>query len=372
MTNWVLFTVVIAVVVTAALAIRAVLSSAASSRRESEAQAAGMRQEMQALLAAQAQAVSTQLGQLAHSVTTQLGQVSQQVQTGLASAGTLTSGAQQAVSEQLQASTKMLGTIRQQLGEVQQAGHELSGAAQKIESVLAGAKTRGTLGEVALDRMLSDSLPLAAYTMQHRFSSGEAVDAVVRLHDKLLPIDSKFPLDDYRRLVDSGEDARKGFASTVRTHADSIAKKYILPGEGTLDIALMFVPSEGVYYELLRSADTKGVPLDEYCRGKGVVPVSPGTLFSFLRIVSLGLRGMQVEENAKRLLASLTGLKKQIENFGDVYQKIGTHLRHAQQCFSDADRQLERTRIVIEDLAQCAPQEPELEPATSDLFKRLA
>ena len=365
--------VVLLIVIGAAAAavIWAMGKSAESARRESEEHTAAVRQEMQILLAAQAQAVSTQLGQLAQSVTTQLGLVSQQVQTGMASAGALTSGAQQAVSEQLQASTEMLGTIRQQLGEVQQAGHELSGAAQKIESVLAGAKTRGTLGEVTLDRMLSDSLPLPTYTMQHRFASGEAVDAVVRLHDKLLPIDSKFPLESYRRLVETGEEARKIFSAAVRTHADSIAKKYILPGEGTLDIALMFVPSEGVYYELLRSVDPKGAPLDEYCRGKSVVAVSPGTLFSFLRIVALGLRGMQVEENAKRLLASLSGLKKQIENFGDIYQKVGTHLRNAQQCYSDGDRKLERTRIAIDDLAQCAP-EAELEQAPSTLFNRTA
>lgn len=340
--------------------------AATAARRRAEAQAAALRQEMQSLLAAQAQAVSTQLGQLGQAVTAQLGQVAQQLQSGIASAGALASNAQQAVSGQLQASTSMLGTIRQQLGEVQQAGHDLSTAARQIESVLGGAKTRGTLGEAALDRLLADSLPSAGYQMQYRFSTGEAVDAVVRLRDKLLPIDSKFPLDDYRRLVESGEEARKGFAQAVRAHADSIARKYILPAEGTLDLALMFVPSEGVYYELLRSADPKGTPLDEYCRAKGVVPVSPSTLFSHLRIILLGLRGMQIEENAKRLLSSLTGLKKQFENFGEVYGRLGTHLRNAQQSYSDADRKLERARDALDELAQGAPAEKALEPASHD------
>ncbi len=316
------------------------------------------------MVTAQSQAVASHLGQLAQSITLQLGQMSQQVQTGMASSGELASGAQKAVSEQLKASTDMLGTIRQQLGEVQQAGHELSGAARQIENVLGGAKTRGTLGEVALDRMLSDSLPVAAYAMQHRFASGEAVDAVVRLNDRLLPIDSKFPLDDYRRLVDTGEEARVGFSKAVRFHADAIAKKYVLPGEGTLDIALMFIPSEGVYYELLKTLDPKGNSLDEYCRAKGVVAVSPSTLFGYLRIIALGLRGMQVEENAKRLLASLTGLKKQMENFTELYQRIGTHLRNAQQCYSEADRKLERARITVEELAQCAPATKDVESAT--------
>jgi DNA recombination protein RmuC len=260
----------------------------------------------------------------------------------------------------------MLGTIRQQLGEVQQAGRDLSQAAQQIESVLGGAKTRGTLGEIALDRMLADALPPDTYETQFRFSTGEVVDAVVRLRDKLLPIDSKFPLDDYRRLVEIGEEARKGFSNTVRAHAESIAKKYILPDEDTLDIALMFVPSEGVYYELLRSEDNKGLPLDEFCRARGVVPVSPSTLFSHLKIIFLGLRGMQVEENAKRLLSSLTGLKKQVDNFGDVYEKLGTHLRNAQQSYSEADRKLERARNSLDELAQGAPAEKALGAALSD------
>jgi DNA recombination protein RmuC len=318
---------------------------------------------MQALLASQSQAASAQIGQLAQSLTAQLGQVTQQVQSGMASVGTIASGAQKAVSEQYASTAQMLGSIRQQLGEMQQAGHELSSAAKQIESVLGGAKTRGTLGEVALDRILADTLPRASYDTQFRFSTGEIVDAVVRLSDKLLPIDSKFPLEGYRRLLDLGEDYRKDFSSAVRIHVESIAKKYILPAEETLDIALMFVPSEGVYYELLRSVDAKGIPLDEYCRTRCVVPVSPSTLFAHLKIIFLGLRGIQIEENAKKLLSSLSGLKKQMENFSEIYERLGTHLRNAQQSYADADRKLDRARDSLDELAQGAPAEKVLESA---------
>jgi DNA recombination protein RmuC len=259
----------------------------------------------------------------------------------------------------------MLGTIRQQLGEVKQAGNEVSEAAKQIQNVLGGAKTRGTLGEVTLERMLADTLPEAGYRTQHRFSTGEVVDAAVELGGKFLPIDSKFPLDAYRRLVDTGEEARKGFSQSVRHHAESIAKKYILPEEGTLDIALMFVPSEGVYYELLRSEISNGSPLDEYCRSRGVIAVSPNSLFAHLRVILLGLRGMQIEENAKRILADLTGLKKQIENFSDVYERLGTHLRNAQQSYSDADHKLDRARNVLDELVRGAPEPKALEPAPS-------
>jgi DNA recombination protein RmuC len=347
----------VALVLLALAALAASAFSIWAARRRAAIENAALRQEMQALVNNQSQAVTAQFAQLAQSLTAQLGQVTQQVQTGMASVGTLATGAQKAVSDQLQSSTEMLGAIRQQLGEVQQKSHELSEAARQIETVLGGAKTRGTLGEVALERLLADALPPGAYETQFRFSTGEVVDAVVRLRDRLLPIDSKFPLDDYRRLVDTGEDARKGFAGSVRAHAESIAKKYILPDEATLDIALMFVPSEGVYYELLRSEDSKGLPLDECCRAKGVIPVSPSTLFSHLRVILLGLRGMQIEENAKRLLSSLTGLKKQLDNFGEIYERLGTHLRNAQQSYSDADRRLERARNSLDELAQGAPLE---------------
>jgi DNA recombination protein RmuC len=354
------------IVLIALVSALAAWAATGTAQRQSANQQTALRQEMQTLVATQSQALTAQLGQLAQAVTTQLGQVNQQLQSGMASTGTLVSGAQKDVSEQLRASTEMLGTIRQQLGEVKQAGSEVSEAAKQIQNVLGGAKTRGTLGEVTLERMLADTLPEASYRTQHRFSTGEAVDAVVHLGEKLLPIDSKFPLDGYRRLVDSGEDARIGFSQAVRKHAESIAKKYILPDENTLDIALMFVPSEGVYYELLRSEISNGSPLDEYCRSKGVIAVSPSTLFAHLRIIMLGLRGMQIEENAKRLLSSLTGLKKQIENFSDVYDRLGGHLRNAQQSYADADAKLERARNALDEMAQGAPEPKTLEPAALD------
>ena len=335
-----------------------------SAQEQSASQATALRQEMQGLVATQSQALTAQLAQMAQSVTTQLAQVNQQLQNGMASTGTLVSGAQKDVSDQLRASTEMLGNIRQQLGEVKQASSDVSDAARHIETVLGGAKSRGTLGEVTLDRMLADSLPDAFYTMQYRFSTGEAVDAVVKLSGKLLPIDSKFPLDAYRRLVDTGEDARKGFAQSVKGHADSIAKKYVLPDEDTLDIALMFVPSEGVYYELLRSETTSGSPLDEYCRGKRVIPVSPNTLFAHLRVILMGLRGMQIEENAKRILSDLTGLKKHLENFSDVYETLGGHLRKAQQSYLESAQKLDRARNSLDEMVRGAPDSKALEPAS--------
>jgi DNA recombination protein RmuC len=326
----------------------------AASRR-SEEQLSAVRQEMQSSLAAQLQAVAGQLNHLMQSVTQQLGQVRQELQTGVASTGQLATEAQREVSKQLKSSTDALMQMNQKVGEMQQMGKDLSKATQTLQSVLGGAKTRGSLGEIALDALLADALPQAAYSTQHRFmSTGAIVDAVVRTGDRLLSIDSKFPLEAYRRLGEEGDDARRDFCVAVRKHADAIADKYILPDEHTFDYALMFVPSESVYYELLMSEDTKHGRLEEYCRGKRVFPVSPNSFFAFLGAVAVSLQGQKIEENARHLLANLAGVTRQIEGFSEVYERLGNHLRHAQQSYEDADSKLNRARNSLEQMAQGA------------------
>lgn len=334
--------------------VAAIIWSAGAGRR-AEQQIAATRQELQSSLASQTQGMNAQLSQLMQSVTQQLGQVRQELQAGVASSGQLASEAQREVARRLQSSTDQLIQMSQQIGEVQKTSQDLSQAAQTLQSVLGGAKTRGTLGEVTLERLLADALPRNAYEMQYRFAStGAVVDAIVRSGERVLPVDSKFPLEAYRRLAAEGDAARREFSVAVRKHADSIAEKYILPEEHTLDYALMFVPSEGVYYELLLTEDSKYGLLDEYCRGKRVFPVSPNTFYACLSAIAASLQGQKIEENARHLLANLGGLKKQLESFGDVYEKLGTHLRHAQQSYEDADSRLSRARNSVEQMSQGA------------------
>jgi DNA recombination protein RmuC len=326
----------------------------ASSRR-SEAQLSAVRQEMQSSLATQLQSVAGQLNHLMQSVTQQLGQVRQELQTGVASTGQLAADAQREVSQQLKSSTDALVQMSQKVGEMQQTSQDLSKATQTLQSVLGGAKTRGSLGEIALEGLLADALPQAAYATQYRFpSTGAVVDAVVHHGDRLLCVDSKFPLEAYRRLTEEGDDARRDFSVAVRKHADSIAEKYILPDEHTLDYALMFVPSESIFYELLMSTDAKHGRLEEYCRGKHVLPVSPNSFFAFLGAVAVSLQGQKIEENARHLLAGLAGVTKQMENFADIYERLGTHLRHAQQSYEDADSKLTRARNSLDQMSQGA------------------
>src|ERR1700685_4527407 len=311
------------------IAIGVVAAIVWSAARRSDAQLSAVRQEMQNSLATQGQSVYAQINHLMQSVTTQLGQVRQELQTGVASSGKLPSDAQIAMAQQLQSSNETIRKISMQIAEVQQAGNAMSQSAQTLQNVLGGAKTRGVLGEVVLERLLQDALPRSAYETQYRFdSTGAIVDAIVRSGDRILSVDSKFPLEAYCRLFDAGESARREFSLAVRKHADSIAEKYILPDEHTFDYALMFVPSEGVYYELLMTEDSKHGRLDEFCRTLKVFPVSRNTCYAYLCAIARSLRGVKVEENARRLLASMAGLQKQFDGLEEADEKLGTHLRN--------------------------------------------
>ena len=317
-----------------------------------ESQMNELRRDLQTIATSQAQSTG-QLETIAKSVAQRLDSVAPALQDAIKNSaqitGQMTSDAQTKMADELKNTRDQISQIQRQLGEVQQAGKQMSQTAQTLEGILGGAKSRGSLGEVALERLLEDSLPSSQYVMQFRFSSGEAADAVIKLRDKkLMAIDSKFPLDAYRRISTEGDEARRAFATAVKGHADAISKKYIVPDEGTLDVALMFVPSESVYYELLQTSDNKGQPLDAYCRDQKVIAVSPNTLYAHLCVIAMGLRGMQMEENAKRLLESLSGMEKQMEKFADKFRTLGTHLKNAQQSYSESDKLFERAQNTLE------------------------
>src|SRR6266436_5174478 len=346
----------------AALVIWVALQSLGTQKKSQavESQMNELRHDLQSVATAQAQATG-QLTTLASTVTQRLDMVGKSLTDGVVQSAAISAQGQSAMREELKSTQGMMERIHKQLGEFQELSRGLSNAQQSLESVLGGAKTRGILGEVTLERLLEDSLPPSQYTSQYRFASGECVDAAIFLRDqKILAIDSKFPLDAFRRIQTDGEEARRTFGNAGKLHADSIAKKYILPAENTLDLALMFVPSESVYYELLQCVDSKGLQLDAYCREKRVVAVSPNTLYAHLCVIAMGLRGMQIEENAQRLLGSLSGMQKQMENFTDIFEKLGNHLKNAQQSYSEADKRLEKAQDTLGGMLGLAPAQATL------------
>jgi len=345
----------------AVLVILVALQNSQAQRRTQnvESQMNELRRDLQTMATAQAQSAG-QIAVIGQSVTQRLDSVTKTLQDGVSQSAQIAAQSQSAMATELKNSHQTLGEIQKQLGAVQLAGNQMSQATQTLQNILGGAKTRGTFGEVTLERLLEDCLPRERYERQYRFRSGEVADAVIHLRDKLLTIDSKFPLDAYRRISEEGEEARRSFATAVKNHADAISKKYVLPEENTLPVALMFVPSESVYYELLMTSDAKTVPLDEYCRTRNVVAVSPNTLYAHLQVILMGLQGMQIEENAKRLHAELAGLQKQMGVFADAFGKIGTHLRNAQQSYSDADKRFERTRSALDTMLDAGAGETAL------------
>jgi DNA recombination protein RmuC len=351
------------VIVVAGLVLWLVLQTSQEQRKSGmlEAQMNELRRDLQTMAMAQAQSTG-QMATIGQSVSQRLESVTKALQDGVSNSAQIATQGQTAIANELKNTREQIGHIQKQLGEFQELGRGISSATKSLEGILGGAKTRGLLGEVTLERLLEDSLPASQYAMQYRFSSGEAADAVIFLRDKkLVAVDSKFPLDAFRRIAAEGAEAKRAFAAAVKGHADSIARKYIVPDEGTLDLALMFVPSENVYYELLMTEDSKGEPLDSYCRGKCIIAVSPNTLYAHLCVIHLGLRGMQIEENAMRISAGLSGIQKHLASFTNVFEKLGTHLKNAQQTYSDADKKLEKTQNTMDSLIGNGPPDAALD-----------
>jgi DNA recombination protein RmuC len=351
------------VIVVAGLVLWLVLQTSQEQKKSAalEGQLNELRRDLQTIGTAQAQSTG-QMATIGQSVSQRLESVTKALQDGVSNSAQIATQGQTAIANELKNTREQIGHIQKQLGEFQELGRGISSATKSLEGILGGAKTRGLLGEVTLERLLEDSLPASQYAVQYRFSSGEAADAVIFLRDKkLVAVDSKFPLDAFRRISAEGEEAKRAFATAVKGHADSIAKKYIVPNEGTLDLALMFVPSETVYYEMLMTLDSKGDALDSYCRGKNIIAVSPNTLYAHLCVIHLGLRGMQIEENAKRISAGLSGIQKNMSTFTDVFEKLGTHLKNAQQSYGEADKRLEKTQNTLDSLVGTSAADASLE-----------
>ncbi|MDP2971967.1 MAG: DNA recombination protein RmuC, partial [Deltaproteobacteria bacterium] len=205
--------------------------------------------------------------------------------------------------------------------------------------------------------LLSQILPPEFFTLQYTFSSGERVDAVVRLGERLVPIDSKFPLDNFRRLIECKTEeekkaSQKTFARDVKKHIDDIANKYILPQEGTYDFALLYIPAENVYYETITKDEAFGEEkgILNYALKKKVIPVSPNSFYAYLQVIVLGLRGLKIEKDAHRILDSLSGLNKELEAFQGDFQLVGKHISNAMNKYEEARRRLDKFGFKLEQI----------------------
>jgi DNA recombination protein RmuC len=254
---------------------------------------------------------------------------------------------QELSGQQLEGATKVFGEVKAQLGQVAEMATRMEGLAREIDElqgILKAPKLRGNLGEASLEEFLRQVLPASAWETQYRFASGERVDAVIRLRDHLVPVDAKFPLESFQRLMVTEDDTtrkalRKEFDRAVKGRIDEIAK-YIRPGEGTFEFALMYVPAEAVYYEMIVRDESLGESpsLLGYALGKRVVPVSPNSFFAYLSTIATGLKGMQVEARAREILAELGKLQREFDRFADAFRLVGSHIGNAQRKYEEAEK----------------------------------
>src|SRR5919108_1301314 len=256
----------------------------------------------------------------------------------------LQQGVEQRLSDNITQHGTLFREMAERLGELRVTNDRIVAISQDINQlsrILESPKLRGNVGEFELERMLSNVLPSALYRLQAPV--GEALaDAVIVLEGGWLCIDSKFPLDNFRRLLqpDAEPEARQQwrrlFLGDVRRHVSDIAHKYIAP-PATLDFALMFIPAENVYYELLLSEEVL-----EFARAKRVVPVSPNTLYAYLQAISIGFRGLKIAQETRRIEQLLLGLKKNFDEFKEHFRLIGRHLDRARGQFIQAETDVSR------------------------------
>jgi DNA recombination protein RmuC len=250
------------------------------------------------------------------------------------------------VDSRLRNASEASNRIHERLGKLGEATVQMNERVKdlaRLEQALKPPKARGGFGELLLENLLRDALPPSHYQLQYGFRGGERVDAVIRV-ERLVPVDAKFPLDNFHRIVEATGDSErlvheKAFGRDLKTHIDAIASKYIRPAEGTYDFAFMYVPSESVYYELVCG---KTGALYSYALNKRVFPVSPTTFSAYLQVIVFGLRGLQVEKHAQEVMASITQLQKDFGRFKEDFDLVGTHLGRAQSKFGEAEKRLDR------------------------------
>jgi DNA recombination protein RmuC len=270
------------------------------------------------------------------------------------------------INQRLDNAAKLYGELRSQLGQLSQANAQIQAMVKDVSSlqdILRPPKLRGGMGEVLLENLLREILPPEHYELQHRFRTGNIVDGVIRLKEGLVPVDAKFPLENFRKMLEAKTDeerkaARREFARNVKKHIDDIHEKYILTEEGTFPFALMYIPAENVYYETIIKGDEDDneKALYAYATTRQVMPVSPNSFYAYLLTLAQGFRGMRIEEKAQEILGHLARLGQELDRFSDDFQMVGRHLGNAQTKFADAEKRLARFQDKLSAAGESAPQ----------------
>lgn len=229
------------------------------------------------------------------------------------------------INERLDAAARAVGDLKREMGSLSQIGPDI----RRLTETMSSPKLRGNFGEEILENMLTDVFPKEFCRFQYRFKNGETVDAVLLVGEQILPIDSKFSMENYRlykqaQTEETSEKLRKEFLKDVKKRIDEIHKKYILPQEGTFDYAIMFIPSEGIYMEVAGDPE-----IQTYGRNKKVVIVGPNTLNVTLRAVLVSLKGQQIGKAAQKVLTMINGIKQESDKFNRNLEVLTNHVKNA-------------------------------------------
>lgn len=278
----------------------------------------------------------------------------------------------ESIMKQFSESSKLISEVTQRLTKLDETNKRVVDVADELkllQNVLQNPKQRGVLGEYYLQAVLMNVLPPDRFQLQYKFKNGEIADAVIFLDGKILPIDSKFSLENYNRFIEEPDKTRReALAKLVRSDLKNRideTSKYIRPDEDTMDFAFMFIPSEAIYYDLLTSkvGTISGSTRDliEYAfRDRHVIIVSPTSFMAYLQTVLQGLRSLQIEEQAKEIQVRVGQLGRHLETYNTFMQKLGASLGTTVGHFNNASRELKK---VDKDVVKIAKSQPVIEDA---------
>lgn len=251
-----------------------------------------------------------------------------------------------------QKSQQMLGEVHSKLGSLAETSKHIEAIGKDISSlqnILRAPKLRGGFGEYLLEDLLKQIFPAKNYSIKHSFRNGTQVDAIIRLGDGIVPIDSKFPLESFQRFIAADDESyrakyKREFIKSIKLKIDDIADKYINPQEGTFDFAMMYIPAENIFYEIIINDNltNKNYEIFNYALERHVIPVSPNSFYSYLMAIVFGLKGFQIEQQAKEIMGKLARVQSTFIDFYTDFTVIGKHIKNAaakyEESLRDADQ----------------------------------
>lgn len=250
-------------------------------------------------------------------------------------------GASKVLHEQIHSFTKEATQIREELKRVQETVKDVS----TFQEIFKSPKLRGQWGEASLEHILAQYFPQELYQRQYQFLTGEQVDAILKLpNGRVLPIDAKFPFENFEKMIQASSETeknffRKNFLEDVKTRIQEIASKYILPSEGTVDFALMYIPAEAVYYEIINNI-AKEIDIASFAWSKRVILTSPNTIYLTLRTIEHWFRDTQISKKTQEILKKLSRIYQDAQKLMDNFRKLGNHLRDATSSYNNSEKRL--------------------------------